>query len=290
MELALRIILSLSLMTLTTSALAGESLFSRAYTVETVPDGHWQIIQTIRNRSQRSFGSYSAFDYKTLVEYGITDRFQGGFYINTGSINAKGAPDDKDPGGFTRTKGYFESLSAELIYRVFNPVKDPFGLGFYFKPEVKFHDSHNGLRYRNSYGTEYRVLFQQNFLDDRMILVFNSGVELKSVHIARENDRNEKFDWNNELGISYYFPPNWYVGLEARNHNEYDSFNAHEHSVYWVGPVLHYGAQKFWATFGVLRQVYGYPHGADARAVIGDHLFARSHEKWETALKIGVPF
>ena len=44
-------------------AQAGESLFGRAYTTETVPQGHFEIEQLIRHRSHRSFGQYAADDF-----------------------------------------------------------------------------------------------------------------------------------------------------------------------------------------------------------------------------------
>ena len=53
---------------------AGESLFSRVYTTETEPEGHIEIEQLVRSRSGRSMGTYSAFDYRTEFEVGVTDK------------------------------------------------------------------------------------------------------------------------------------------------------------------------------------------------------------------------
>src|ERR1700761_254375 len=148
-------------------AQAGEGLFSRTYTTDTVPEGHFEIEQLVRDRSDRSFGSYNAQDFASEIEYGVTDKLQAAFYVNTGHMDAKNAPDDDDPhgqlpGGFSRNSTYLEGLSAEFIYRVLSPYTDGIGLAFYIEPEWNFHDLHNGLSYNDSFGVEYKALVQKN--------------------------------------------------------------------------------------------------------------------------------
>ncbi len=276
-------------------AFAGEGLFSRVYTTETVPQGHWELEELVRDRTGRAFGAYNAMDFKTEAEYGITDNLQVSLYLNSGTMNARNAPDDDDPNGatgFSRKRAYFQSVSAEFIYRVLSPVKDPIGLAFYLEPEVDFYDLHNGLQYGGSYEGEFRVLLQKNFMEDQVILVYNLGLEAETIRFKGDSDRNSELDFNNEIGVTYRVAPNWYVGLEGRNHNEIGNFHHHEHSVYWAGPAVHYANQHFWTTLGVLRQVYGVPNGVDPDngAYIGDDLFLRSHEKWEITFKLGFPF
>ncbi len=275
-------------------AFAGEGLFSRVYTTETVPAGHWELEELVRDREGRAFGSYNAMDFKTEAEYGVTDNFQVALYLNSGTQNAHQSPDDDDPNGatgFSRKNLYFQSVSTEFIYRILSPVKDKIGLAFYLEPEVDFYDLHNGLKYGGSYELEFRVLVQKNFLEDQVIVAFNLGLEAETIRFKGDTDRNSELDWNNEIGVTYRVAPNWYAGLEGRNHNEYGNFKVHEHSVFWVGPAVHYANQKVWMTLGVLRQVYGTPSGVDENGTfIGDDLFLRSHEKWEITYKIGFPF
>jgi hypothetical protein len=281
--------------TLCLPAWAGESLFSRAYTTETVPADHFEIEQTIRNRSGRSFGKYTAFDFKSEFEYGITDKLQGAFYLNTGYLNASGAPDDNDPNGstgFSRSGFFLTSIALEFIYRAMSPISDPIGLAFYLEPEVDLHDFHNGLKEYHSFANEFRVLLQKNLFDDQLILVYNLVFEIE---YFRYGDRDTpfigEFDWNNELGVSYRFAPGWYGGLELRNHNELGNFFSHDHSVFWAGPALHYATTNLWATLGVLYQVGGNPNGFDSSgSFLGDGAFLHSHERWETTLKLGIPF
>lgn len=283
-----------SLIPVATPAWAGEGLFSRVYTSETVPAKHWELEQAVRNRSGRSFGHYSAFDFKTEFEYGITDNFQGALYINTGHISADGAPDDDDVNGatgFTRHNTFLQSISLEFVYRVWSPVMDPIGIAFYFEPSYDFHDLHNGLKYDKTLETEYRLLLQKNFFDDQLIVAYNAVAEIEFVRFDGQETWRGELDFNNEIGASYRFAANWYAGLELRNHNELGDFKHHEHSVFWAGPAIHYGAANFWATLGLLAQFSGNPNGTDDNGTfIGSHLFLRSHERYETTAKFSFPF
>ena len=273
---------------------AGESYFGRTYTTETVPAHHFELEQLVRNRTGRAFGSYSAFDLRTEFEYGVTDQFQAALYLNTGAINASGAPDDDDPNGatgFSRKKIFIQGISTEFIYRVLSPFSDPIGLAFYIEPEIQFHDQHNGLEYDKSFSAEYKIIIQKNFLDDQLVFAYNMTAEIEFIRFKGEDGRKGELDWNHELGGTYRFAPNWYGGLEFRNHNEIGDFITHEHSIFWGGPTFHYGGASVWATLSILRQLYGAPNGTDSNGtLIGNNLFLRSHEAWEITAKVGVPF
>jgi hypothetical protein len=273
---------------------AGESLFSRVYTTDTEPAGRIEVEQLVRSRSGRSMGTYNAFDYRTEIELGVTDNFQAALYINNLTMHAKGAPDDDDPlgaTGFHRTGTYFQGVTMEFIYRLFSPYKDGFGLAFYLEPEFAMRDLHNGLAYNKSIGGEYRLIFQKNFLDDQLIFTYNLVLETEGIRFKGEKAYAGELDLNHEVGLAYRFAPNWFAGLEARNHNEYGQFANFEHSVFWAGPSIHYAGERFWATLGYLRQVYGAPNGIDENGTpVGHRLFLRSHERNEITLKVAYTF
>lgn len=288
-------LLGLAAFALAPVAHAGEGLFSRVYTVETVPGGHYEVEEILRHRRDRAFGDYSAFDERTEFEYGITDNLQAALYLNAGYVHAAGAPDDDIIDGsksFSQDQGFVQGVSGEFIYRALSPVTDPVGLAFYIEPEIHFYDPHNGRLYDRTFGTEYRVLLQKDFWDDSLILAYNMVVETEFIRFAQDENWKSELDWNNELGLTYRFAANWFAGGEYRNHNELNGMQWHEHSVHWVGPVVHYGGPKFWGTLGALVQVYGNPSGTDdtGTPIGGDHLFLRSHERYEFTAKIGIPF
>ena len=292
--LKIRFALAIVFLSCLLTARGGESLFQRAYTTDTVPEGHFELEQAVRSRFERSFGDYLAFDFTSEFEYGITDNLQAALYLVTGYIDANHSPDDDDPHGltgFSRNRGFVEGVSTEFIYRVLSPVKDPIGLAFYIEPEYNFNDPHNGLHYDKTMGVDYRAIFQKDFLNDTLILVYNMVAETEFIRFRGDPSWAGELDYNHELGLTYRFASNFYGGIEARNHNEFGDFNHWEHSVVWIGPALHYGSQHFWATAGVLRQVFGKPNGISGEGeFLGNGVFERSHEGWEVTTKVGFPF
>lgn len=286
------------LVVLSSSASAGESLFTRAYTTETVPEGHFELEQAVRTRWHRAEGDYTAVDLISEFEYGFTDAFQASFYVNSGYLNAKNTTDDNDPavtsGGLLTRKGFsLQSLAAEFFYRFVSPVGHPVGVALALEPEIFFTDLHNGHNENGSFANELRLVLQKNMMEDQLIFVYNLVFEAEYFRYANMDAPYQgEFDWNNELGGSYRFASNWYGGLEFRNHNEVGNFWHHDHSVYWAGPVVHYGGEKFWGTLGALYQLYGVPHGTDDDGTHeGDsNHFLHSHELWEATVKVGWAF
>ncbi|HVM32005.1 MAG TPA: DUF6662 family protein [bacterium] len=289
---------------------AGEGLFSFTYTTDTTPAGHFEFEQLVRNRAGRASGSYSAEDFNTELEYGITDNLQGAFYFNTGRVDAANTLDDDGAGGdgqvaagrgvFNNHDTFVQGIAAEFLYRLLSPYTDGIGLAVYFEPELDFTDLHNGLPYNGTMENEYKLILQKNFLEDKLVLAYDATVEAEYIrfgggqsNVIAEDQTDSwagELDYNNDFGISYRFAPDFFAGLELHNHNEYGGFNRWEHTVVWVGPDFHYGGEGFWATLGVLKQVYGAPNGIDDSGVfIGSGEFLRSHEDLITTLKVGVP-
>ena len=286
-------------------ALAGESLFSRAYTTETVPAGHYELEQAVRNRTGRAFGEYSATDFKTEFEYGLLDNFQVALYLNTGYLHALNAPDDNEPSIADGKAPYFsrdglalQSVSVELIYRLSSPVTDPLGVALYFEPEWNVTDPHNGAHEYDSLSTEFRLLLQKNFLGDQLVVVYNLVIETDYFRYGRFNSVGAptpwqgELDWNNEIGASLRLASNWYGGVEFRNHNEVGNFYSHDHTIFWGGPAFHYASTSWWATLGVLKQLWGGPDGIDSAtgSYNGDNYYLHSHEMWESTLKVALTF
>jgi opacity protein-like surface antigen len=53
-----------------------ENYFGYSYGSENLPKGKWELYSWTTGRFGKGTGSYSAFDLKQEVEYGVTDRFQ----------------------------------------------------------------------------------------------------------------------------------------------------------------------------------------------------------------------
>ncbi|MFZ1990177.1 MAG: DUF6662 family protein [Alphaproteobacteria bacterium] len=288
------------------AAHADEALFGYVYTTDLLPKGKYEIEQWITDREGQAYGDFHHLHFNTELEYGLEDNFQVSAYLNWSYSDANAnsvrhltegieVPWDHDP-----TKPYsqarWDGVSFEAIYRVMSPYTDPFGLAFYIEPEFGPRES----------GIEMRAIAQKNFLDDRLIFAGNFWVELEheqgsnlvppgSTDVPspdKEDDTMAEFD----LGASYRFVPNWSVGLEFRNHNEYGGWTLdhsnQEHTAFFLGPNIHYGGERWWFTLSALRQIGSVAYSEDNKLEQkGSLLFGDEHAEWDgLRLKIGYTF
>ena len=170
----------------------------------------------------------------------------------------------------------------ESIYRLLSPYKTPIGLALYFEPTVG--DQETEL--------EWKIILQKNWLEDRLVWALNINYELEFE--KEEEDEWERagvFEWF--TGISYRFMRNWSGGLEFWNHHEFANATIHEHSAYFVGPTIHYGGERWWASVGFLRQLpIGQAFSQDNKefAAHDGYIFGDEHEGYYVRLKVGINF
>jgi len=279
----------------TSFAAAGDSPFGYVYTTDTHPKGTWEIEQWVTNRSKQSRGDFDAWEYRTELEYGVTENLQGSFYLNYGQVNAfrnrpdgttgPGAfvPDDVDPNARYSNR-YLESASTEWIYRVLSPYKDGIGLALYIEPTY-------GPRKRE---LESRLIVQKNFMQDRLVWAANL--------IAAQEKERFHGDWEKEsefqvtTGLAYAFLPRWYGGVEYRRHTGFEGYGfsgqKRQYTANFIGPSLHYSRGQWWFTATYLTQLgnakaYTDEAGAD---IIGGRMFGEHHERNELRLRVGFNF
>ena len=247
---------------------------------ETLPKGHADFYQFATLRTGKSDGDYHAWDFDTEVEYGFTDKFQMSVAAVQHYFDVEGVP-GLDNGSFYR----FGGVELAAKYRFTSVFKDGYGLAI--RPEIAF------LRYDDVGGiiqTEFdfapELIYQKNFLDDTLIFAANVGVKLAwGKKPAEEYDR--EFTIQGAMGLSYRFAPNWFFGPELHLRSEYPNFDLgfHEHTALFVGPSLHYGAKRWWATATYVYQAWG----NEVDPVVSNKAFAEE-ARHEFRLKIGVNF
>lgn len=238
---------------ITPSACADEHLWSYTRGAETLPDGKADIYQFVTLRTGKNAGRYRAWDFDTEIEYGITDKFQIGVAAVQHFFHIRNNTELADADQYR-----FGGVELSAKYNVLSPFKD--GIGFAIRPEFAYlgHDDVAGLKQQEILGG-LTFIVQKNFLDDTLILAANGGVEFAwGKKPAEEYDY--ELSYEAALGASYRFAPGWFLGVEGRLRSEYPEFDGHfqEHSVLYVGPSLHYGAQRWWATLSWGYQVWGY--------------------------------
>ena len=298
----------LVLCTISPYAKADEPVFGYVYTTDLNPKGATQFEQKIDDRYGQAHGTYNNIKMQSEIEYGVTDSFQAALYINYSFINAKNnsvnrttegldIPSNHNPGSSYHDARY-DSFSIELIKRVLSPYTDPIGLAFYFEPTI-------GPRERE---VEGKVILHKNFLDDQLITAANITVSYEQEKVstlfgAQAGDEDyQNSQWEKaamldfSAGVSYRFIPNWFLGVEYRNHNEFGgtwrmSRVTQEHTAHFLGPVLHYGGRKFFATLGFRYQIAANGFGEQKAEMRHNKVYGDEHTKVDgIRLILGYPF
>jgi len=287
------ILLALAVFGLAGTARGDEALFGYLYTTDTMPADHWEYEQWNTAREGKARGNYFAFDLRNEFEYGVTDRFSASLYLNSTYIYTNDVYDSENYAMNLPDQSAFDvnGMSVELRYRLLSPYTDGFGLALYMEPEVAVRDNMTGLE-ESERELEFRVILQKNFMDD--LLVVASNFMLEPEWETMEGMYAKELWAELTLGGSYRFAPNWYAGLEFRNHMEFTDMdlNQQQHSAYFFGPNIHYGTQKWWWTLTILPQIVGWPRdlgiGADGQDISDYSRHLGEHEKIEARFKFGV--
>lgn len=301
--------LILALIPYTSPVSASEGVMGWVYLLDLTPKGGKEIQFWDTYGRGQSRGKYNLHEPRIEFEYGITDDFQVGLYYNWGrlvSANQNGVdgttygkaiPEDHDPAlpfrGHDR-----RGVSAEFVYRILSPYTNPIGFGVYLEPRW------GGDGFRELEG---KLLFQKNFLDDRLIWGANVTVSPEWIDqpgnprcTPGEEDclprREKAMELEFTTGLLYRFQPNWFAGVEYRNHREYGAHNFgaeyREHSAHFLGPTLHYASKNWWATVNWMHQLPAATCYSQDNCdnTVGHRVYGDEHEKNIFRVKFGYVF
>jgi hypothetical protein len=252
------------------AALADERFFNYSYEATSVlPKGCVEFEQWITYRGQKEEGVFARWDFREELEFGITDRYTTALYLNFRNTHS----DISELPGDEVDDFEFKGISSEHKFQVLNPHTKP--LGFLLYGEVTTDGEELEL--------EEKLVFQKFFgQDEKWNLAFNAIFEQEWEYEAEETGEESVLEF--AAGLSYKITPHWAMGVEARNHRVFEGmFQNEEADAYFVGPNIHYGGAKWWATLAVLPQVHGTP---DTR----DGLELDEHTRVEVRLIAGYNF
>jgi hypothetical protein len=292
-SMRLFLLLCLVLILFSPSVFADEAMFGYLYTTDTLPQGHWEYEQVNTLREGKAQGNYLAFDLRNEIEFGITNEFTGSVYINSSYIFTDNVYNpDMVSMNLPNQNGFdVNGMSMEFKYRILSPYLDPFGFMVYMEPEISVRDPMTGLDTIER-AVELRLIFQKNFLDD--LLITSANIMAEPEWELDDGNFSKELWMEFTAGATYRFRPNWWLGLEMRNHREFTdmNFGNQEHSAFFLGPNVHYGIQKWWATLTILPQIFGEPTilgvGYNGVVIQDPTLHLGQHERLEVRLKFGV--
>ena len=253
------------------SAVADERFFTYIQDAEVIPKGGWEFEQWLTFRKGYPEGDHRydqyLWDFREEIEYGFTDKLSGSLYLNFKQDQIVA----QEPGLADSSKFSFKGVSAELKYQLLNPNTKPVGVALYFEP------TYNG----NEQELEYKLIVSKN-IGDKWVLAANAIFEQEWEKEDGVTEKESVLEFT--AGAAYRFTPNWSVGLEARYHSVYEGSTLNEHlgSAWFLGPNIHYGTSKWWATFTLLPQISGNP--SDGR------INTTEHQIYEARLIFGINF
>ncbi len=110
---------------------ADENLLGYVKGAETLPEGSWEIYQTLTRRADKDTGHYTAYNAKTEVGYGLTDRLSLTGNIGLQAIDTSGLIIDgylpEDEKYSLRPSG----VEVAFKYNFLKPALDDIGLATY---------------------------------------------------------------------------------------------------------------------------------------------------------------
>lgn len=235
-------------------ARADERYFTYTYEASVPSEGEFEIEQWVTLQNGRRGRDYNQWNFRTELEYGITDRLMTALYLNfdslrTSDLRAGAYPDAEASEAEHETE--FKGFSSEWVYQILNPRLDPIGLALYEEFTTDASD----------FELETKIIVSKELGNFNLAAnaVYEAEWEREDGHTARE--ATLEFD----LGASYKLSPQWAIGIEARNKSAYpDGLNlsGQEYQTWSVGPNVHFGSEKWWFTLTVLPQVWGNGDGS----------------------------
>ena len=259
------ILLVASLLTSFLAARADERLFTYTYEADVLPKGGVEFEQWLTHRRGKKDGVFAAWDFREELEFGLTEKLTSALYLNfrnTHSEDVSGVVD--------QDKFEFKGVSSEWKYQLLNPNTKPIGLLAYAEA------TYDGEEFE----LEEKIVLQKNF-GEKWVIAFN--VTFEEEWAFTPTDTEEELTLELTGGLSYKLTPHWALGLEGRNARKFPDFDSEKSCAWFVGPALHYGSSKWWATLTVLPQVAGRP---DTRSGLN----LDEHERIEVRLIAGINF
>jgi hypothetical protein len=252
-------------------ALATERYFTYTYEPETIPQRGLEYEQWVTLRAGRNEAvgqeHFSRWEFRHELEYGVTDNYTLSLYVN------ESLEYFRDPlAAAWHSDFHFDGVSLENKYLVLNPAEHAVGLALYLEPRFAGGEAE----------LEQKIILGQRHGDWKWALNLTHATEWTDDLHATEGEVELS------LGLTRQLGPHWSVGIEARDHNELPEYSKWENTALYVGPVVAYHRESWWAALTVMPQVFGANFGGDPDQ--NGRLDLEGHERWNVRLIVGIGF
>jgi hypothetical protein len=252
---------------------ADERRFTYTYEPEVLPEGATEFEQWVTLRTQRTSGgevkqgNFNRWELREELEYGVTDNYSVSLYLNTAAESYKdfAAAPPADSSTFS-----FEGISVENRYLVLNPAEHAVGLTLYLEPRYSGDEAE----------VEEKLIFGQRHGSWKWAFNVTHATEWS------DNLHTTEGELEASGGVAVDLSPRWSLGLEIRDHNELPEYRSWENTALFLGPVVSYRREKWWAALTLMPQIFGANFNGNPGG--NSWLELEAHERLNVRLMIGI--
>ncbi len=253
------------------SSRANERRFTYVYEPETLPAGalefeNWVTLRAGRGRAVGK-DNFNRWDLRQELEYGVTDWYTAALYLNEKSESYRDPATDANESEFE-----WNGLSLENRFNVLNPATHAVGVTLYLEGRYSGEEA----------AVEQKIIFGQRHGNWKWAFNLEHETEWEDNLQEVEGKVGASFGLSRDLG------KNWALGLEFRNDTVLAEYETWESSALFLGPVVSYRQEKWWAALTVMPQIYGWNNSGSQDG--NSHLDLSDHERLNIRLLIGFNF
>ena len=222
---------------------AQDRVFTHTYQTNILPLGISELEYWNTLRSGRE-DYYNRIDQRLELELGLGHNVQTAFYLNfkteaaySGDVNAI-------------VKDHGIGFSSEWKFKLSDPVANKLGSALY--AEIGFDGDEVEL--------EGKLILDKKIKDNLFALNLVNETEIKFVVQEGETGASTEIENAPELDLAYMHfvgkKKNNGIGFEIKNHNVITENDGWESSVWFAGPTLHFGGDRWFINFNIMPQLF----------------------------------
>lgn len=257
------------------AAYGDERRFTYTYEPETPLRGTLEFEQWVTLGTQRTSdaevkqGNYNLWEFREELEYGVTDNYSLSLYLNLANESYRDF--SQDPAPYVSNFD-FKGVSIENRYMLLNPADHAVGLTLYLEP--RFSGSEIEL--------EEKIILGQRYGEWKWAFNVSQATEWLDELSNLEGELVFSFGLARDLG------KHWSVGVEFVNRNELPNYNLWENTAFFLGPVISYRRESWWAALTILPQIYGTNFNGNPGG--NPHFELEGNERVNVRLLFGISF